>query len=47
MIHGICEMLWLQFLLKELGFIFEGLMKLFCDNKAAISIAHNPVQHDH
>ena len=22
------------------------LVKLFCDNKAAISIAHNPVQHD-
>ena len=21
-------------------------MKLYCDNKAAISIAHNPVQHD-
>ena len=21
-------------------------MRLFCDNKAAISIAHNPVQHD-
>ena len=24
----------------------EGPMKLYCDNKAAISIAHNPVQHD-
>ena len=21
-------------------------MKLYCDNKAAIAIAHNPVQHD-
>ena len=21
-------------------------MKLYCDNKAAINIAHNPVQHD-
>jgi ATP sulfurylase len=21
-------------------------MKLYCDNKSAISIAHNPVQHD-
>ena len=21
-------------------------MKLYCDNKATISIAHNPVQHD-
>jgi len=21
-------------------------MKLFCDNKSAINIAHNPVQHD-
>ena len=24
----------------------EEPMKLLCDNKAAISIAHNPVQHD-
>jgi len=22
-------------------------MKLYCDNKSTINIAHNPVQHDH
>ena len=22
-------------------------MRLYCDNKSAISITHNPVQHDH
>ena len=25
----------------------EAPMKLYCDNKATISIANNPVQHDH
>lgn len=25
---------------------WEGPMRLLCDNKSAISIAHNPVQHD-
>ena len=25
---------------------WEGTMKLYCDNKLAINIAHNPVQHD-
>ena len=31
---------------SELGRSIELPMKLFCDNKAAISIANNPVQHD-
>lgn len=44
--QGICELLWLKKLLKELGMKIEEPMKLFCDNKAAISIANNPVQHD-
>ncbi|KAM1338504.1 hypothetical protein ACFX2H_037133 [Malus domestica] len=43
---GICELLWLKFLLQDVG-VKQGLpMKLFCDNKAARDIAHNPVQHD-
>ena len=25
---------------------WDGPMRLYCDNKSAISIAHNPVQHD-
>ena len=46
MAHGICEMLWLKAMLKELGVHSKDLMKLYYDNKVAISIAHNPVQHD-
>jgi hypothetical protein len=46
MAHGICEMLWLKAILKELGVHSKDPMKLYCDNKAAISIAHNPIQHD-
>jgi hypothetical protein len=44
--HGVCEILWLKILLKELGFDSKDSVRLYCDNKAAISIAHNPVQHD-
>ena len=46
MVKGICELLWLKRLLTEIGFAPSSEMDLFCDNKAAIDIAHNPVQHD-
>jgi hypothetical protein len=46
MSHGVCELLWLRILIGELGFNLEKPVNLYCDNKAAISIAHNPVQHD-
>jgi hypothetical protein len=46
MAQGVCETLWLKILLAELGFDSKDSMRLYCDNKAAISIAHNPVQHD-
>ena len=46
MAHGICELLWMKIVLDDLKIKVEGPMKLFCDNKSAISIAHNPVQHD-
>ena len=32
--------------MKELRMTTKFLMKLYCDSKATISIAHNPVQHD-
>ena len=32
--------------MTELGFPQTKEMDLFCDNKAAIDISHNPVQHD-
>ena len=41
-----CEGLWLQKLLEELQITVELPIKLYRDNKAAISISHNPVQHD-
>ncbi|XP_040362272.1 uncharacterized protein LOC112202395 [Rosa chinensis] len=46
MARGLCELLWLRNLLRDLGFRQEKAMQLYCDNKAAIEIAHNPVQHD-
>ncbi|CAN6697200.1 unnamed protein product [Malus baccata var. baccata] len=46
MSYDVCELLWLEKLLRDLGFKPKGAMKLHCDNKAAIEIAYNPVQHD-
>ena len=43
---GICELLWLKIILEDLKVKWEGPIRLYCDNKSAISIAHNPVQHD-
>ena len=43
---GICEALWLRFLLQDLGYSLKQPIQLYCDNKAACDIAHNPVQHD-
>ncbi|TYK05024.1 Cysteine-rich RLK (receptor-like protein kinase) 8 [Cucumis melo var. makuwa] len=39
----ICEEIWLQKIWSDLHQNCEIPMKLFCDNKAAISIANNPV----
>lgn len=46
MAKGLCELMWLKRLLTKIGFAPTSEMDLFCDNKAAIAIAHNPVQHD-
>ncbi|CAL9017436.1 unnamed protein product [Prunus brigantina] len=46
MAQGVCDLLWLRRLLRDLGFGPQKPMDLYCDNKAAIAIAHNPVQHD-
>ena len=46
MAQGICEIIWIRGILNELRVKFIAPMKLFCDNKSAISIANNPVQHD-
>lgn len=46
MSQGICELIWIKILLRDLKLGTPETMRLYCDNKAAISIAHNPVQHD-
>ncbi|WKA07496.1 hypothetical protein VitviT2T_025316 [Vitis vinifera] len=43
---GLCETLWLRILLQDLGYLSRQPIRLFCDNKVACDIAHNPVQHD-
>ena len=44
--HGICEVMWIKRMLEKLKASDSLPMKLCCDNKAAISITHNPVLHD-
>ncbi|KAL6351421.1 hypothetical protein AAG906_035213 [Vitis piasezkii] len=44
--HGICDIMWIRRLLEELKMTGSSPMKLYCDNKATISVAHNPVLHD-
>lgn len=46
MANRICELLCIQGMLLDLEFHIRAPMRLYCDNKAAISIAHDPVQHD-
>ncbi|WVZ85689.1 hypothetical protein U9M48_032584 [Paspalum notatum var. saurae] len=43
---AISEMMWVKNLLSELYVLRKGPLKLWCDNKSAINIANNPVQHD-
>jgi hypothetical protein len=46
MAQGLCEIIWVRNLLSELKLMRKGPSKLHCDNKSAINIANNPVQHD-
>ena len=39
-------MIWLKLLLKELKMPSEGPMKLYYDNKVAISIAHHSIHYN-
>jgi hypothetical protein len=45
--HGVCKLLWIKRVLTDLGAQHTHHMSLNCDNKAAITIAQNLVQHDH
>ena len=44
--QGLCELLWLKIILDDLRIKWNDPMKLYCDNKLAINIAHNSIQHD-
>jgi len=46
MIHTLHEMMWLKSLLLELRFNVVCLMPIYCDNKATIYIAGNPIFHE-
>ena len=41
-----CELTWLRCLLKDLGLTHCDSALLYCDNKAALHIAANPVFHE-
>ncbi|CAM8966812.1 unnamed protein product [Rhodiola kirilowii] len=41
-----CELTWLARLISDMGVVVAAPIHLFCDNKAAIHIAHNPVFHE-
>ena len=46
MTKGLCELMWLRGLMEEIGYSSRPTIRLFCDNKVAIQIAQNLVQHD-
>nr|GEZ55498.1 putative copia-type protein [Tanacetum cinerariifolium] len=43
---GLAEALWIRKLVSEIRFPPRGRTQIMCDNKAAIQILKNPVQHD-
>lgn len=46
MVHGVCELLWIKRILRDLGIALTAPMQLRCDNESAVKIANNHVQHD-
>ena len=44
--QGLCELLWLKIILDDFRIKWDDPMKLYCDNKPTINIAHNPIQHN-
>ena len=46
MIGACCELMWLRYLLKYLGVLHQEPALLYCDNKAALHIAANPIFHE-
>ena len=46
MAQELSEMFWTKNLLEELKILKTSCVNVWCDNKSAINIANNPVQHD-
>lgn len=46
MILGICELLWLKITLDNIQIKWNSPIRLYCENKSTINMAHNRVQHD-
>ena len=46
MVAGVYELLRVKIILEDLKVRWSKPLKLYCDNKSAINIAHNLVQHD-
>ncbi|XP_071688998.1 secreted RxLR effector protein 161-like [Rutidosis leptorrhynchoides] len=46
MASATCELIWLTYMLKDLGIHVQVQITLFCDNKAAQQIAANPCFHE-
>ena len=44
--QGVCELIWIKRLLHDLFIPIQEPVKLYSDSQSAISIVHNPVQHD-
>jgi len=44
--HEICEAIWLERLMEDLGIHLSQQTKVFSDIKSTISIVKNPIQHD-
>lgn len=44
MAQGICELMWLRMLMRDLRLQSKDPTKLYCDNKKAINFAHNSVE---
>ncbi|KAM7529809.1 hypothetical protein LguiB_033219 [Lonicera macranthoides] len=44
--HTTSEIIWLRWLLQDMGVSLSGPTPLFCDNQSAIQIAHNDVFHE-
>ena len=46
MTEACCALTWLCYLLRDLGILHQEAALLYCDNKAALHIAANPIFHE-